>query len=78
MADMAEGAATGSAEPYNEAVATAGLFLLITAIITLAFSLASWGTAETPIAVLFGAVALITFATSISCFISQATEDSTA
>ena len=42
MADMAEGAATGSAEPYNEAVATAGLFLLITAIITLAFSLASW------------------------------------
>lgn len=73
MADIAEGTAT--ADPVNEAVATAGLFLLITAIITLAFSLAQWGAAETPIAVLFGVVALSTFAASIACFTSQATED---
>ncbi len=73
---MAERADTiGSAEdPFNEAVATTGLFLLVTAIIAVAFALASWGLSETLFAVLAGAVALVSFASSIFCFFSQATD----
>lgn len=78
MAHMAEGTATGSADPANEAVATTGLFLLMTAIISLAFALANWGAAETTMAVLFSVLALMTFATSIACFISQTIEETAA
>lgn len=72
---MAEGATTAHAEdPFNEAVATTGLFLLVTAIIAMAFALASWGLSETLLAVLAGAVALISFAASMFCFTAQAHE----
>jgi hypothetical protein len=73
---MAEPAAgTVSAEdPFNETVATTGLFLLLTAIISLAFAMASWGLSETLIAAFAGAIALVSFASSILCFKAQATE----
>jgi hypothetical protein len=61
-------------DPFNEAVATTGLFLILTAIISLAFALASWGMSETVMAMLAGAVALISFTASILCFKAQATE----
>ena len=66
---MAERAA-GSDDPFNETVATTGLFLLITAII----ALASWTMAETVIGAFAGAVALLSFVSSILCFKAQATE----
>ncbi|BBX53352.1 hypothetical protein GCM10009645_51990 [Mycolicibacterium poriferae] len=66
--------ATGSDDPFNETVATTGLFLLITAIIALAFALASWTMAETVIGAFAGAVALLSFVSSILCFKAQATE----
>lgn len=73
MVDRAE--ATASADdPYSEAVATTGLFLIITAIIAVAFSLASWGMSETAMAALAGVLALLSFTASILCFKSQATE----
>jgi len=72
---MAEGAEMGSAEdPFNEAVATTGLFLLLTAIIAVAFALASWGLSELVFAGLSGAVAVLSFAASIFCFASQGQE----
>ncbi|KKF00396.1 hypothetical protein EUA04_25840 [Mycolicibacterium obuense] len=61
-------------DPFNEAVATTGLFLMISAIIALAFALGSWSLSETLFAVLSGAVALLSFAASMFCFTSQARE----
>ena len=75
MAEMAEGARSAE-DPFNETVATTGLFLIVTAIISLAFSLASWGLSETLIAAFAGAVAAVSFSASIFCFKSQAVEAS--
>ncbi|CAA0118594.1 Uncharacterised protein [Mycolicibacterium vanbaalenii] len=73
MAEMAE-SRYSSDDPFNETVATTGLFLLVTAIIAVAFGLASWGMSETLIAVLAGFVAVLSFTASIMCFKAQATE----
>ena len=65
MAEFVEQAAGFSPspdDPFNETVATTGLFLIITAIISLAFALASWGLAEHLIAGFAGAVALLSLA----------------
>ncbi|MGE2837017.1 hypothetical protein [Mycobacterium sp. SMC-4] len=70
---MAEGT-PHSDDPFNEAVATTGLFLLMAAVIALAVGLASWGMSETLIAVLAGAAALLSFSASIFCFKMEATE----
>lgn len=72
MSEPAE--ATISSDPFNETVATTGLFLLLTAIISLAFALASWGLSETWIAAFAGAIALVSFAASIFCFMAQAVD----
>lgn len=77
MAERAD-TAVNADDPFNEAVATTGLFLLVTAIITLAFALASWGLSEALFAVLGGAVAVVSFCASIICFITQAGERATA
>ena len=69
MAEMAT-----NDDPFNEAVATTGLFLILTAIIAVAFAFASWGMSETLMAALSGLVALLSFAASILCFKSQATD----
>ncbi|MGQ9407603.1 hypothetical protein [Mycolicibacterium gilvum] len=74
MAEKAEVAATSSDDPFNETVATTGLFLIVTSIISLAFALASWGMSETLIAAFAGAVALVSFTSSILCFMTQASE----
>jgi len=73
MADRAE-PTYSSDDPFHEAVATTGLFLIISAIIALAVALASWGADETLIATVAGFAALISFATSIACFKAEATE----
>jgi len=73
MADRAEGTYS-SDDPFHAAVATTGLFLLVSAIIALAVALASWGADETLIAIVAGFAALISFATSIACFKSEATD----
>ena len=73
MAEMAE-VTTKSDDPFHEAVATTGLFLIISAIIALAVALASWSASETLIATVAGIAALISFVTSIACFKSEATE----
>lgn len=59
-------------DPFNEAVATTGLFLLVSAVIALAVAVASWGTSETLIAALSSSAALLSFAASIFCFKTQA------
>ena len=73
MIDRAEGI-PGSDDPFNETVATTGLFLIITAIIALAFALASWGLSENLIALFAGAIAVVSFTASILCFMNQATD----
>lgn len=73
MVEMAEGAPT-SDDPFHETVATTGLFLIFTAIIAVAFALASWGLSEPVIAMFAGAVALVSFTASILCFTTQATD----
>ncbi len=75
MAEPAEGT-IGADDPFNETVATTGLFLIITAIISVAFALASWGLSETLIAASTGAIAAVSFTASILCFKAQATEAS--
>ena len=77
MAELAEGALSPD-DPFNETVATTGLFLIVTSIISLAFALASWGLSETLIAAFAGAVAAVSFAASILCFKSQAVDASPA
>lgn len=71
---MREGNPAGTDEPMTEAVATTGLFLTITAVIALALALASWGAADLTFALLAGAIALISFVSSILCFLAQAEE----
>lgn len=71
MPDRAVGTRS-SDDPFNETVATTGLFLMVTAIISLAFALASWGLAETLIAIFAGAVTVVSFTASILCFKNQA------
>ena len=73
MAEPAAGTPSTD-DPFNETVATTGLFLIITAIISLAFALASWGMSETLIAGFAGAIAVVSFASSILCFKAQAVD----
>jgi hypothetical protein len=73
MGEPTEGSPS-SDDPFNETVATTGLFLILTAIISLAFALASWGLSETLIAAFAGAAAVVSFAASILCFKAQAIE----
>ncbi|AFM18458.1 hypothetical protein Mycch_3726 [Mycolicibacterium chubuense NBB4] len=63
-----------SDDPFNEAVATTGLFLIMTAVIALAVALASWTLSEPLFAAMSGAVALLSFSASIFCFKAQALE----
>lgn len=72
MAEPAVPTTVDADDPFNEAVATTGLFLIVTAIISLAFALASWGLDETLIAAFAGAAAVVSFAASILCFKAQA------
>lgn len=67
-----------SDDPFHEAVATTGLFLLMSAVIALAVGLASWGMSETLIAALSGVAALLSFSASIFCFRMEATEQAVA
>lgn len=73
MATMAESTLT-SDDPFNEAVATTGLFLIITAIISVVVAFASWGADEPLMAAVAGIAALVGFAASIMCFKSEATD----
>jgi hypothetical protein len=77
MAEVAAGTPS-SDDPFNEAVATTGLFLIMTAVIALAVALASWTMAEPLFAALAGAVALLSFSASIFCFKAQAVESAPA
>jgi len=58
----------------SEAIATAGLFLIFTAVIAVALCLASWGDGQGALATSAGLVALFSFAGSIRCFSAQAEE----
>lgn len=71
---MREGNPAGTDEPMAEAIATTGLFLNITAVIAIAVCLASWGMSDGLLAWVAGAIALVSFATSILCFVVQATD----
>ncbi|MDZ4236442.1 MAG: hypothetical protein U1C73_22415 [Dietzia sp.] len=73
MATIAESTLT-SDDPFNEAVATTGLFLLITAIIAVVVAFASWGADEPLMAAVAGIAATVGFAASIMCFKSEATD----
>lgn len=59
-------------EPTAEATGTTGLFLIVTAVIAFAVCLGSWGLSDGLLAFAAGAVALVSFITSIGCFIAQA------
>jgi F0F1-type ATP synthase assembly protein I len=71
---MSEGNPAGAQGPMAEAIGTTGLFLNVTAVIAIAVCLASWGSANGTLALLAGAIALISFVTSILCFLAQAEE----
>lgn len=58
--------------PASEAIATTGLFLNISSVIAIAVSLASWGAANTVLAVSGGVAAVLTFIASLICFSKQA------
>lgn len=73
---MAESTLT-SDDPFNEAVAMTGLFLIITAIIAVVVAFASWGADEPLIAAVATIAVLVGFAASmasIMCFKSEATD----
>ena len=57
-----------------EAIATLGLFLNVIAVIAVVVSLASWGESHQAMAAMAGAVALLSFSTSIACFRAQGEE----
>lgn len=65
-------------DPFHEAVATTGLFLLVSAVIALAVAVASWGMSETLIAGLSGAAAALSFSASIFCFRAQSNDQAPA
>lgn len=65
---MRERAIAPAENPTAEAIATMGLFLIFTAIIAVAVSLASWGAADAPVAAASGATAIVSFAASLVCF----------
>jgi hypothetical protein len=65
---MHERAIAPAENPTAEAVATTGLFLIITAIIAVAVGLASWGSADGPLAALAGVIAAFSFTASLICF----------
>ena len=71
---MAERVLSSPDDPMTEAIATTGLFLIFTAVIALAVSLASWGASDGPIAATAGVIAAVSFAASIVCFRAQAEE----
>jgi len=57
-----------------EAIATVGLFLMFSAVISVAVCLASWGDGHGALAATAGLIALFSFAGSIRCFSAQAEE----
>ncbi|RAV08372.1 hypothetical protein DQP55_19490 [Mycolicibacterium sp. GF69] len=65
---MRERALAPAENPTAEAIATTGLFLIFTAIIAVAVSLASWGAADAPVAAAAGVVAVFSFVASLICF----------
>jgi hypothetical protein len=58
----------------TEAIATAGLFLIFTAVIAIVVGLASWGMSDVFLGIVAGVIAVISFAASIMCFRAQADE----
>ncbi|KUI11439.1 hypothetical protein AU193_12440 [Mycobacterium sp. GA-1285] len=72
---MRERALAPADSPAAEAVATTGLFLIFTAIIAVAVSVASWGASDTPLAAAAGLVAAFSFAASLVCFGKQSADD---
>jgi membrane protein implicated in regulation of membrane protease activity len=58
-----------------EAIATTGLFLIISAVIALVVALGNWSAANATTATLAGAFAVFCFAGSLTCFRAQAKED---
>jgi F0F1-type ATP synthase assembly protein I len=57
-----------------EAIATAGLFLNLIAVIAVTVCLASWGASHATTAAMTGVVAVVSFTVSIACFRAQADE----
>lgn len=72
---MREHALAPADDPSVEALATTGLFLIVTAVIAVAVCLASWGASDTPLAALSGAIASLSFVSSLVCFAVQSRED---
>lgn len=62
------------ADATTEAIATTALFLNFTAVIALAVCLASAGMSDTAVAVIAGAIAVLSFGASLLCFSAQARE----
>jgi F0F1-type ATP synthase assembly protein I len=71
---MRERTPAATEAPMAEAIATTGLFLNVTAVIALAVCLASWGASDAMFALVAGVIAVVSFATSIVCFLAQAEE----
>ena len=63
-----------SDDGMTEAIASAGLFLIFTAVIAIVVGLASWGASDLVFASVAGAIAVCSFAASIVCFRAQADE----
>lgn len=61
-------------EAWSETIATTGLFLNIAGVIAIAVALASWTVGDGMLALVFGAIAAVSSAGSIVCFVRQSAE----
>ncbi len=69
---MGEHASRSTGDSAAEAIATVGLFLILSAVVATAICLASWAATDASLAALTGVIALAGFATSFVCFGVQA------
>ncbi|MGV0849034.1 hypothetical protein [Mycolicibacterium phlei] len=72
---MSEPVVAPADPPTTEALATTGLFTIVTAVIAVAVCLASWSAADTLLAAAAGVIASLSFAVSLACFVVQSRQD---
>jgi hypothetical protein len=61
-------------EGRSEALPTGGLFLIFSAVVAAVMSVSNWGAGEVAMSVAAGVVAVVSFVSSVACFLAQAEE----
>lgn len=60
----------------SEALPTGGLFLIFSAVVAAVMGVSYWGAGEVVMSVAAGVVAVVSFVSSVACFLAQAEEPS--